>query len=90
MIGSPPAFRDFVLAGEIVIPFGAGKIIMLQLILVFLVHRNQHPPAIGFPAVEEDQFLRCAGNGNVELAIVAAVLELPVVLAEEEPFHEIP
>ena len=40
--------------------------------------------------MEEDQLVQRTGDGDVELPVVLAVLELPIVLAVNKAFHEIP
>lgn len=90
MVGPPPTVGDFVLTSQIIVTFGAWQVIMLHLFLVFLIHRHDHPPASRLFALEEDHLLQSAGNGDVELAVIGAVFELPVVLAVDEALHKIP
>ena len=60
------------------------------MLLIFLIHRYQHPPTTGLLAVEEDHFVQRASDGNVELPVIVLVLEIAVALAEDETLHEIP
>ena len=90
MIRPPPSVGDFVLAGQLVVAAGTREIIVLHLILAFLVHRDNHPPAIRLLAIEKDHLFQRAGHGDVELSVIILILKMPFALAEEESLDKIP
>ena len=90
MVRPPPAIGDFVLARQLVIPLRTREVIVLYLILVFFVNRHNHPPSARLLAVEKDHLLQRARHRDVELPIIAFVLELSFALSEDKAFHKIP
>lgn len=90
VICSPPSFRDLVFASQFIVALRAWQVIKLCCIAFFAVHRHQHPPSVGFFAVEEHQFIDCARHGYVELTVETFVFEFVVFLSEDESFHKIP